>query len=614
MIPTGKRDAKRLIIAIYRDILLCRRSGLGAAWENMENMKKLEKEEKKVEWKKQFDTKTLVKGYDYYCDGAVEDMDIFSDSIRADVVGTQSYEVEITLNDGKIGGMRCSCPYAADGRRCKHMAAVLYVWSDRCASGEAPKISDDADKDLFIRPRTDESRRRKSEAVRKLVDEADLSVVRSCLASILEEDEKLLIRFHRMVKKPAGREDIKCYKRQVDMIARRYLGRDRFISYQAAYGFVSDLGEVLYHDAERMIGDGQYMSAFELINYIFVLLGTVDVDDSDGHTGSMAEGIYDLWAEILGQVDAGGKQEMFQWFTTHMDGSVVDYMEEYIERIIMEEFTGETYTAQKMEFAEKMIQSSEKKDSEWSRDHYVGKWSAWYLSLLEEQDCGRDKIEDFCRKHWKNTSVRKYYIDRCIRDQNYDMALKTLEESISLDRTSRQLIARYSEQKKEIYLQQGNQKAYVEQLWALLLEHKIGDLEIYRELRGQYSEEEWREQRERIFTELSNNVRLTEFYKEEKLYDRLLECVLKSSGLSTLSQYADILKEKYPEQILQKYREEVDRLASDATDRKRYREAVARLRSIQQLQGGRKVVEEMSEQWRKQYRNRPAFLDELGKL
>ncbi len=583
----------------------------GKTWKNM---KKQEKEEKKVEWKKQFDTKTLVKGYDYYCDGAVEDMDIFSDSIRADVVGTQSYEVEITLNDGKIGGMRCSCPYAADGRRCKHMAAVLYVWSDRCASGEAPKISDDADKDLFIRPRTDESRRRKSEAVRKLVDEADLSVVRSCLASILEEDEKLLIRFHRMVKKPAGREDIKCYKRQVDMIARRYLGRDRFISYQAAYGFVSDLGEVLYHDAERMIGDGQYMSAFELINYIFVLLGTVDVDDSDGHTGSMAEGIYDLWAEILGQVDAGGKQEMFQWFTTHMDGSVVDYMEEYIERIIMEEFAGETYTAQKMEFAEKMIQRSEKKDSEWSRDYDVGKWSAWYLSLLEEQDCGRDKIEDFCRKYWKNTSVRKYYIDRCIRDQNYDMALKTLEESISLDRTSRQLIARYSEQKKEIYLQQGNQKAYVEQLWALLLEHKIGDLEIYRELRGQYSEEEWREQRERIFTELSNNVRLTEFYKEEKLYDRLLECVLKSSGLSTLSQYADILKEKYPEQILQKYREEVDRLASGATDRKRYREAVARLRSIQQLQGGRKVVEEMSEQWRKQYKNRPAFLDELGKL
>ncbi len=154
----------------------------------------------------------------------------------------------------------------------------------------------------------------------------------------------------------------------------------------------------------------------------------------------------------------------------------------------------------------------------------------------------------------------------------------------------------------------------MEQLWALLLEHKIGDLEIYRELRGQYSEEEWREQRERIFTELSNNVRLTEFYKEEKLYNRLLECVLKSSGLSTLSQYADILKEKYPEQILQKYREEVDRLASGATDRKRYREAVARLRSIQQLQGGRKVVEEMSEQWRKQYKNRPAFLDELGKL
>ena len=26
--------------------------------------------------------------------------------------------------------MYCSCPYALDGRNCKHMAAVLYEWSE----------------------------------------------------------------------------------------------------------------------------------------------------------------------------------------------------------------------------------------------------------------------------------------------------------------------------------------------------------------------------------------------------------------------------------------------------------------------------------------------------
>lgn len=26
--------------------------------------------------------------------------------------------------------MSCSCPYALDGRNCKHMAAVLYEWSE----------------------------------------------------------------------------------------------------------------------------------------------------------------------------------------------------------------------------------------------------------------------------------------------------------------------------------------------------------------------------------------------------------------------------------------------------------------------------------------------------
>ena len=42
------------------------------------------------------------------------------------VEGTEDYEVEITIEDGKAKDMNCTCPYA-DTDNCKHMAAMLFT-------------------------------------------------------------------------------------------------------------------------------------------------------------------------------------------------------------------------------------------------------------------------------------------------------------------------------------------------------------------------------------------------------------------------------------------------------------------------------------------------------
>ena len=54
-----------------------------------------------MSWKRLFAARILERGYDYYCDDAVENMEIAADSIRADVIGTEEYEVEITLRNGE---------------------------------------------------------------------------------------------------------------------------------------------------------------------------------------------------------------------------------------------------------------------------------------------------------------------------------------------------------------------------------------------------------------------------------------------------------------------------------------------------------------------------------
>ena len=65
-----------------------------------------------------------------------------------------------------------------------------------------------------------------------------------------------------MVKKGTTKEDIKRYVRQIDRITDRYLGRDGFISYYEADGFLSEMDEILDADVRRMVDDGDYMSAF----------------------------------------------------------------------------------------------------------------------------------------------------------------------------------------------------------------------------------------------------------------------------------------------------------------------------------------------------------------
>ena len=563
-----------------------------------------------MNWKKLFAIHILERGYDYYCDDAVENMEISDDIIRADVIGTEDYEVEISLSNGEVTDMYCSCPYALDGRNCKHMAAVLYEWSENYMDEEEETERTDLLKSEF----TINSYEKKRTAVEELVVSAKEEDVRSFLMSVLTEDEKLLLRFHNMVNKQVTLEDVNNYIRQIDVIADRYLGRNYFISYYEAKGFISELQEIIDEDICSMIDNGNYLSAFEIINYIFVLIGDVDMDDSDGGTGMLADRIYQLWVELLSKVSPEDKDKMFNWFTAHLDGSVIDYLEEYIEQIIMEEFEEKEFAQAKLEFVESMIERSEKKESDWSRSYAVGKWAIRYLEMLKVQKASKEQIEEICKRYWNNSSVRRYYIEMYMKKKDYNRVLQVLDESILLDKEYRGLISEYSEKKKEIYRLLGNKNAYLEQLWKLVLEHEPGDLELYRELKKQYSTEEWLVKREEVFKKLPTYANVERLYKEEKLYDRLLGYVLSSPGLYALQEYESVLKKEYPKQILDKYKDEVNKMAVHTSDRKHYSYLVSLLRKMQDIKGGIKLVEIIVGEWKVKYRNRPAMMDELRKL
>ncbi len=546
-----------------------------------------------MDWENNFAQHILERGYDYYLSGSVKNLVVSGDSVQADVKGTENYEVEIYLDGNNITYLYCSCPYAGSGSNCKHMAAVLYQWTEKLNGRNISANKDD---------------------VEKIVEHADISVVRSFLTSVLKGDEKLLMRFNSMVGTYPEKKDVKQYIRQVSKIIYRYSGRGQFIDYRQAGDFVSELNEIYQVDVRRMIDRGQYMAAFEVINHIFTSVETIAIDDSDGGIGMLAYEACQLWQELSRLASPEEKDTMFSRLLEQIDKPSGDYMEEYVETALMEGFSEEKYLRQKLAFTEKMVKNAQQEESGWERHYQIGRWAIRHLELLDQLNCGSAEKMDYCKKHWENPQVRKYFIDLCMKSKEYGLALNALDESISLDYNFTGLLCDYQKLKKEIYLITGDKKSYVEQLWFLLLNYNTDNLETYRELKQQYTEDEWLDKREIIFEKLPPNAQIDYFYLEEKLYDRLLDNVLKSPGLYKVQKYTEFLKADYPEQILQKYAVELNQEASTAKNRKRYQEITTVLRSVMEISGGEEVVEKLVGEWKKIYKNRPAMMNELGKL
>ena len=78
-------------------------------------------------WKHLFYQSILGRGESYYRNGFVYDYKDDGNRLFAHVGKDNSYDVMIGYDeDGYVRDMQCSCPHAASGYNCKHMAALLY--------------------------------------------------------------------------------------------------------------------------------------------------------------------------------------------------------------------------------------------------------------------------------------------------------------------------------------------------------------------------------------------------------------------------------------------------------------------------------------------------------
>ena len=135
-----------------------------------------------MKWYTLFRQHMIDSGIKYYENGHVLDFSYSDNKITAQVEGTDIYNVQITLDGEEVTDMYCSCPYAADGRNCKHMAAVLFQFEEMLSGKDAEIEGNDTEKEVSS-PREDffQRNQREKEEVIELISKIPEDKVRELL-------------------------------------------------------------------------------------------------------------------------------------------------------------------------------------------------------------------------------------------------------------------------------------------------------------------------------------------------------------------------------------------------------------------------------------------------
>ncbi|QQK08418.1 SWIM zinc finger family protein [Miniphocaeibacter halophilus] len=549
-----------------------------------------------MQWEHLFETHILNRGLDYYNRGLVEDFKENNNLIKATVIGAEDYEVTIGIEDSMVHHMECNCMYARKGNNCKHMAALLYYFEENKYENTLNETIENTD-----------------DYIKKVVEEADLNILREFLVEIFKSDKKIFYKFLTLHNLDVGNIDLELYKEEINDIFEDYEDNDGYINYYNAYDFISDLEQFIDDTVMVLLKGHKYNEVFDLIRHIFIYTGDQSMDDSDGGTIFLFNKCIKILREVISVGDKMLNRIILDWVLKEVEKPSNDYIEHYLEDFLFDVFRGDEFIEVKKRLIERKIAYFKTKDIEEFSEYNSEKWIMRNIALMEEEKLPVKEIMQYCEENIIFHNVREYYVLKCIEEEDYLKAIEILKDGKKADREYKRYIKDYSLQLKDLYKLTDNIEAYEKELNLLVLEYCPGDVEIFKEIKQLYAKDEWKEKREEVFSKLPNYY-LGNLFKEERLYDRLLIHVQASEGIGSLLRYEDVLKEIYPKELLDKYEYELEEFAAFNVNRKSYQELVSNLRRMFTYSKGKERVEDIVNRWKKKYKNRPAMIEELNKL
>ena len=558
-----------------------------------------------LEWEEYFEPHILERGRSYARRGAVKYISKHEDALEAIVEGSEYYKVKIHFDGNRISEKYCSCPYAAGGYYCKHMAAVLCE-----ADTEDEEAYVLGDKTIIPSDATEVI------PVASLIGEANRDQLEEILIKLACEDDKIESRIRASLAGVSKKQDISVMKKEIDNIFYTYSGRGNFIDYNVAMDFANDLRLYLQNETGRLLDDGDYYAAFDISKYAYVKLGNWDIDD-DGEITMISACCYEIWQRIVQNCTDPEKTKIREWFIVHSeDGTVADYMEDMLKDFLRYELASKEELKEEIRLLDELIKES----SGLTRCKSV--FTCYYgysieaiefrIILMKRLGADEKEIDDFRRKHMNFQSVRKYYIQRAKAENDTKEEIRLLNESKRLDTETPYLIHSYSERLIELYHVKKEYSLEKAERRFDFMSYQSAGIEDFRAYRKMCSEEEWNKEKTELIESRNDIDKKCELMAEEKLFHELFEAISgQEKKLSLFNKYGFLLVENYSDPILREYCKYVSSLADYARNRSSYDELIRYLKRMQQYKDGPEIVRELCREWINRYPTRKVMIQEL---
>lgn len=566
-----------------------------------------------MNWMNLFEPHILNRGMEYYEDGCVSDLQIIGNTVEAEVEGSEYYQVSVELDGGEIMDMFCDCPYAAKGYNCKHMVAVLYKYEEYLAD-ESENEAEVYHKDSMniVMASTVNTKRQEIERLLTKIPEQD---AKELLIDMLSENEGLKNELQLKYDFQMNAIQMTNLKKEIKNIIYRY-GGGRFIDWQYAYNFCSDLRNFLDDKIPLMIEKRCYLQAFELTNIVFREVGNTDMDDSDGGSSMVAETCYDYWRKITENCNENDREIIKNWFRDHKNTDfVIDYMEEYVNEFFEQYFMSEDEIWERMNALDEIIELHRKQNDAGTiysirygyRDVLLQRLEYMHRLHMPEQDILKYRLMNrhfFC--------VRELEISEALENGNKELAVQILEESKQMDTEYPEKIKKYSLQLISLYKESGKEDEYREELIFQLLHCYQSDLSCYNELKACISSEaEW-DRLTNLIINASKNIYFTcDVLNQEKRYEQLMQIIERENSVNLLDKYEKQLRKTHSERMLRIYANYIIPEMDHANCRKHYRQLVQYLKKMVKCENGKAEAESIARKWRMEYKRRTALMDEL---
>lgn len=570
-------------------------------------------------FEKEIDLIVLQKGKQYYQSGQVVSLEEASDGAwSAEVDGSETYQVEMTIKENEVVDYYCNCPY--DGGLCKHVVAVLFALREELKNAANSPVKD---KGVF----------------EKLLQSVTHKDYQRFIRHQAERSKNFKTEFELFFADKDERIDVeKKYSELLQKLIRKYTDGG-YVDYRSSFGLSSEIDKLL-QTGLNYIAKNNFRDAFALVKALLKPVMQL-MEYSDDSSGSLGGNIEDTIALLEKIISANGvapslKEEAFIFLEQELSHKIYfDYGD--FGYHLFPIFQSLSVQLGKTEIFLAYIDAQVAKLTG-QYDNYRKEYFKKSKIKFFQQTGNKAEAERLVRQNMDIVEVRMEVVNKKIKLKEYEAAKKIIQEGIQLAE-AKSHPGTVSQWQKELL-----RIALLEKDTITIRRHtnffafdRGFSADYYNQWKSTFTADEWppiiEEHIFRVTEQITKEWKknkighpihppllqsLAPIYIQEKQWNRLLALVQQANKLNVTLEFHPYLAKEYPLELLTIYLPALEEEGTRASNRNEYVDLVQKMKKIMKdIPQGKEKVLLVAKQLKERYSTkprRPAMVEELNKI